>query len=163
LANRSDLNRWSVSGPTWVWSRTVSLFPVTPPQDEVSCDVPHLGNVCVGRDVIAIGQHKTRQGIWMLFQNGAEIREFHGPSIFLFRNTVKRPGATSLPLLGRDGPQGRGHRSAEKACRVPHPSRIKGRAPACCSRIRGESACRPGPAFVPVGSAAAPESSRFWF
>jgi hypothetical protein len=48
--------------------------------DEIFHDMAHFGHMGVGRNVIAIGQNKTREGIRMLFEHGAEIRELHGES-----------------------------------------------------------------------------------
>jgi hypothetical protein len=36
--------------------------------DEVPNDMPDLGHMRVGWDVVAVGQNKSRQHVWMLFK-----------------------------------------------------------------------------------------------
>jgi hypothetical protein len=41
--------------------------------DEILHDVAEFGHVSVERDGITVRQDKMREGVWMLFENGAEI------------------------------------------------------------------------------------------
>ena len=59
-----------------------------PAIDKAFYDVAHLGHVRVRRYIVAIGQNKSRESVWIFFESGTEIRKFHVASICLLRNII---------------------------------------------------------------------------
>ena len=60
-------------------------LPDQPPAiDEVFHDMTHFRDVSVGRDGIAVGQNEMRKRVRMLFENDAEIGEFHARLLYSY-------------------------------------------------------------------------------